>query len=307
MDHLVEKLGFLDYRDALAANKYILEAKRQGDYHQQARAKTLALALNRMTKLKREQVDAAVSKQLSEAERGDQLVRDEKKLAMVMNQDPTISKVYQQVLQDIKSNSEKEMVELSRLHSKFDQIYDPESMQDKLDSRWYNLNQIDTREDLVYSTDFTSESEDLLYKRYKMQNFNVKQSIQDYTEMIDNLQREADSWEPQMESDTIEFDDEGNKIGRNIESLLAKAREEHAQYQEKNVYVETKMAQMKFEKAKRNRTNADVFNENDPMFGGYEPEFYKDEAVKKDVQFHPEMRKMMFSDLSEGPDRRFNL
>lgn len=54
MDNLVEKLGFLDYRDALAANKYILEAKRHGDYHQQARAKTLALALNRMTKLKRE-------------------------------------------------------------------------------------------------------------------------------------------------------------------------------------------------------------------------------------------------------------
>lgn len=33
MDDLVEKLGFMDYRDALAANKYILEAKRNGDYH----------------------------------------------------------------------------------------------------------------------------------------------------------------------------------------------------------------------------------------------------------------------------------
>jgi hypothetical protein len=31
-----------------------------------------------------------------------------------------------------------------------------------------------------------------------------------------------------MDSDTIEVDDEGNRIGRNIESLLAKAREEHA-------------------------------------------------------------------------------
>ena len=33
MDELIEKLGYLDYRDALAANKYILEAKRHGDYH----------------------------------------------------------------------------------------------------------------------------------------------------------------------------------------------------------------------------------------------------------------------------------
>jgi hypothetical protein len=34
MDDLVEKLGYMDYRDALAMNKYILEAKRHGDYHQ---------------------------------------------------------------------------------------------------------------------------------------------------------------------------------------------------------------------------------------------------------------------------------
>ena len=57
MDQLVEKLGYLDYRDALAANKYILEAKRHGDYHQQARARTLAIAMSQMTKLKREQMD----------------------------------------------------------------------------------------------------------------------------------------------------------------------------------------------------------------------------------------------------------
>ena len=33
MDELVEKLGYMDYRDALACNKYILEAKRSNDYH----------------------------------------------------------------------------------------------------------------------------------------------------------------------------------------------------------------------------------------------------------------------------------
>lgn len=33
MDELVLKLGFMDYRDALACNKYIIEAKRSGDYH----------------------------------------------------------------------------------------------------------------------------------------------------------------------------------------------------------------------------------------------------------------------------------
>lgn len=57
MDKLVEKLGYLDYRDALAANKFILEAKQHGDYHQKARAKTLSVAFSRMSKLKREQIE----------------------------------------------------------------------------------------------------------------------------------------------------------------------------------------------------------------------------------------------------------
>ena len=33
MDELVEKLGYMDYRDALACNRYIIEAKRSKDYH----------------------------------------------------------------------------------------------------------------------------------------------------------------------------------------------------------------------------------------------------------------------------------
>lgn len=33
MDELVAQLGYMDYRDALACNKYIIEAKRSNDYH----------------------------------------------------------------------------------------------------------------------------------------------------------------------------------------------------------------------------------------------------------------------------------
>lgn len=64
MDDLVQQLGYMDYRDALAMNKYILEAKRHGDYHQQARARTLTLALNRMNRLKREEIDIKVNQDL---------------------------------------------------------------------------------------------------------------------------------------------------------------------------------------------------------------------------------------------------
>ena len=46
MDELVSKLGYMDYRDALACNKYIMEAKRSGEYHQVARARILEVAFN---------------------------------------------------------------------------------------------------------------------------------------------------------------------------------------------------------------------------------------------------------------------
>lgn len=65
MDALVDKLGYIDYRDMLALNRYILDAKREGDYRQQARAQTLALALDRMSALQREQIDKKVTEELS--------------------------------------------------------------------------------------------------------------------------------------------------------------------------------------------------------------------------------------------------
>ena len=34
IDDLVEKLGYMDYRDMLAVNRYILDARREGDYRQ---------------------------------------------------------------------------------------------------------------------------------------------------------------------------------------------------------------------------------------------------------------------------------
>lgn len=47
MDELVEKLGFLDYRDFLAVNKYIIESKRSQEYHTFARGQILSQAVKR--------------------------------------------------------------------------------------------------------------------------------------------------------------------------------------------------------------------------------------------------------------------
>ena len=115
MDNLVDKLGFIDYRDALAANKYILDAKRHGDYHQQARAKTLALAMSKMSKLRREQIDKAASDEIRKEGKGkqnDKNYKEEKKLKMVKEMDGVYAHVYDAVYDDVKSGTEKEMNEL---------------------------------------------------------------------------------------------------------------------------------------------------------------------------------------------------
>ncbi len=48
MDTLVEQLGFLDYRDLLAAYRYVLEANRHEDYKIRTRASLLSYALRKM-------------------------------------------------------------------------------------------------------------------------------------------------------------------------------------------------------------------------------------------------------------------
>jgi hypothetical protein len=56
MDQLVWKLGYMDYRDALACNKYIVETKLSGDYEQIARGQILQSALARLSTKKREEI-----------------------------------------------------------------------------------------------------------------------------------------------------------------------------------------------------------------------------------------------------------
>ena len=92
MDELVIKLGYMDYRDALACNKYIIEAKRSGQYHQVARGRILEQAFQRMTVAKRaEYQKKSAAKAKKTGENRDQLALD-----MVMNDDPEMAELYQE-------------------------------------------------------------------------------------------------------------------------------------------------------------------------------------------------------------------
>lgn len=179
MDELVVNLGYLDYRDCLAANKYILEAKRHGDYHQNARAKTLALAMSRMTQLKREQIEQRINEK-AKGKKGQKVDRDEERLKIVAEEDPVYNHVYQAVYDEVKEIEEREMTKLKKLHADFDYYYNDEQMRDKLGTRWFDPKEIDYYEDLQFSTDFTDSEDDLAYRRYKLIQHETKQSLDFY-------------------------------------------------------------------------------------------------------------------------------
>ena len=62
MDNLITKLDYLDYRDLLCVNKYIIDGKKDKQYSQRARADVLAFAMYKLDKKKKAHVEEAFSK-----------------------------------------------------------------------------------------------------------------------------------------------------------------------------------------------------------------------------------------------------
>ena len=94
-----------------------------------------------------------------------------------MDENPAISKVYQEIYADVKDNAESESNYLKELHDKFDYYYDKEKMANKLDTQWYDPDEIDNYDEMDFSTEWTSESDDIMYKRYKMAKHEAQEGI----------------------------------------------------------------------------------------------------------------------------------
>jgi hypothetical protein len=60
------------------------------------------------------------------------LDKEEQKLKLVMDEDPIMAKVYQDVYADVKLQNEAESDALLDLHERFDTYYDKDKMADKL-------------------------------------------------------------------------------------------------------------------------------------------------------------------------------
>lgn len=119
MNDLVEKLGYMDYRDALACNKYILEAKRHGDYHQQARAQILSVAMAKFNFKKKEEVE-----RLASAHPKATTDKDQAKFESILNIDPKLGNLYRDTYDKLRMDKEVDEIIADELHEKYDYLYD---------------------------------------------------------------------------------------------------------------------------------------------------------------------------------------
>lgn len=57
-------------------------------------------------------------------------------------------------------------------------------MANKLDTEWYDPSRIDNYDQLDFSTEWTEEADDLMYKRYKMAKHEVETGVKEHDDLI---------------------------------------------------------------------------------------------------------------------------
>lgn len=153
-----------------------------------------------------------------------------------MADDSIMAQVYQNMYNETKIGAEQEMDELKKLHDKFDYYYDKDKMADKLPSKWFNVEELDEEGDIQYSTEFTDSADDLIYKRYKIQQFTLRGKVADYQAKISHLKMQAGL----HGSSTLGGDErtDDKRGGLTPLQALAKAAEEQVKIKRTSMEVE---------------------------------------------------------------------
>jgi|LauGreDrversion4_2_1035121.scaffolds.fasta_scaffold88194_1 hypothetical protein len=251
MDELVEKLGYMDYRDALACNKYLIDVKRHGDYHQQARAKILTVALSRYNAQRRQQIE---QKALAKSP----VDKDEAKLKVIMDEDPEMAKLYREAYGDIKADKEADYNEALRIHDKY--AYQVEGKHRVEGSKFDLSQEKKTLEEEMMTTELSDEELDLIYKRYKMMKWDNSDALRD-------LNEEAAELFSQYNSGVAKNEDESEIRGPlELENAIGLLVNKKQNREKLDIRVESYMAQLRLMDSLSKLDPMQVYNRNDPNF-----------------------------------------
>jgi hypothetical protein len=145
IDLLVSKLGYMDLREFLAVNRYILEAKSHSDTLVQAKAKYLEEAVNKLNKKKREEVRNKFS-MIETRQELDSAGKTDEKVDFLLNNYSEIKELFYKNYYKIKEMSFRELekslsdfdkYEMLRENSKSQQI----NLSDKFNDDNVNFNE----------------------------------------------------------------------------------------------------------------------------------------------------------------------
>jgi hypothetical protein len=117
---LVEKLGYLDLRDFVAVNKYILDAKNHSNYVNQSKARLLSIALNLMNKDKIAQISENFSK--IDSENIDPKQREDKKVEFLLENISEAKEFFYKNYYKLKEKNERESQSILNDFDKYDKM-----------------------------------------------------------------------------------------------------------------------------------------------------------------------------------------
>jgi len=106
IDELVVKLGYLDLREFIALNKYLLEASNHKDYINNAKAKFLTIAMQRLNKQKEKDISNQF-KSIDEDVSIDKENKMNKKVDMLIGLGPELKEMFYKCYYKIKNINEK--------------------------------------------------------------------------------------------------------------------------------------------------------------------------------------------------------
>lgn len=182
LQYLINKLGYVDFRDFVALNKYVLEAKNHDDLVNQTKSRFLQMALQKVNQNQKEELKKNLRK-IDEANK-DLKVKDKNDLKI-----------------DYLLNNYEESKELF-----YNYYYKLKELNERDDSR--TMNEFEKYEKMVKSINNSNlkqnDKDELIFKRKDMKGQgSLKYDLEDYMERIIKNYREQRTIALQTDSDTI--------------------------------------------------------------------------------------------------------
>lgn len=122
LDHLVQKLGYLDMRDFVALNKYILEAQNHEDLVNQTKAHFLSLAMKKLSDIKRDEMRAHFRKIDEQNQNLSAKERSEIKIEHFLETIPESKELFYKNYYQLKEINEREETHSLNQFEKYDKL-----------------------------------------------------------------------------------------------------------------------------------------------------------------------------------------